>query len=144
MNKIQELQLEQLRYFKFHNICGKWIVADLLNHQSLWSAVFVEFHWHIDKKKNPDPFWIPWSIFLFPKPAAENALRHVAESWKPDVVQYFCEEGTWRSLRDGPHIFFDVESLNNPKLFIEVYWTGVPTLIQEDDDPFSLHLNKEG
>ncbi len=122
MDKVQEHQLELLRMAQFPNISGERIVADLLTHQSLWCAVYVEFKWRIKTREALTQFWDLWHIYIFTIPGQEDALRSLAESWDPENICFTSENDIWKEENEEPFFTCDQEALDNEKLYLELWW----------------------
>lgn len=143
MNKIQELHLELLKTINFKKVSGEKIVADLLAHPELWIAVYPAFRWHIAPKENPNQFWDPWHLYIFTVPGKEDELRSLADTWNPDTVCFYCENGCWLSMDDEPFFTFDEAALDNKKLFLRLWWDDVIYPPPDGQRAYTLASKKE-
>jgi hypothetical protein len=130
MDQVQVLHLELLKTIKFENISGEKIAADLLAHQELWHAVYVDFKWHIAVNQIPSHFWDPWHIYIFTIHGKEYDLRSLAETWGPTEIRFYCQrtfgkEYHWLRMEEGPLYSDDDVILDNKKLFLRLWWDDV-------------------
>jgi hypothetical protein len=138
MDKVQELHLELLKTIKYKNISGEKIVADLLAHQELWHAVYVEFKWHIDVDEAPSHFWDPWHIYIFTIPGKEYELRYLAKTWDPTDTRFTCEHDHWKPTDEEPFYTNDQVILDNKKLYLSLRWDDVIYPTSGDHNQFPL------
>jgi hypothetical protein len=125
MDKVLELHLELLKTVKFKNVSGEKIVTDLLAHQELWQAVYVEYKWHIDLDEIPSHFWDPWHISIFTIPGKEDELLSLTKTWDPSEARFACEDDYWLPMDEEPFFTTDDEILNNKKLYLRLWWDDV-------------------
>ena len=102
MDTVQEFHLELLKNVQFENIRGVKIVADLLAHPGLWSAVFIEIKRRIESGEAPDQFWRLEALYLFTVPGREEELRSLAECWHPVEMHFTCEDDHWNETDKEP------------------------------------------
>jgi hypothetical protein len=115
---VQDIQLELIRRSQFNAMDGERIVASLLAHRDLWSAVLLDrpgipnyarpahllTAGLIKLRDLPENFWNADTLFLL-TPSREQARRlaHIAEEedWGGMVRLYLNQEDTDRALGTG-------------------------------------------
>jgi hypothetical protein len=144
MDTVQEFHLELLKNVQFENIRGEKIVADLLAHPGLWSAVFVEIKLRIEPGEAPDQFWRLECLYLFTVPGREEELRSLAESWHPVEIHFTCEDDHWKETAEEPFTTNDQDVLDNEKLYLELWWKQSPRLPAGGSPAYPAISNAEG
>jgi hypothetical protein len=92
---------------------------------------------------NSPQFWDPWHLYIFTVPGKEDELRALADSWDPDTVCFYSENGCWLSMDDEPFFTFDEDALDNKKLFLRLWWEDVIYPPQDDLPAHSPASKKE-
>ena len=121
MDTVQEFHLELLKNVQFENIRGVKIVADLLAHPGLWSAVFIEIKRRIESGEAPDQFWRLEALYLFTVPGREEELRSLAESWHPVEMHFTCEDDHWNETDKEPFTTNDQDVLDKAVLVARAF-----------------------
>ena len=119
MNKIQELQLELIKTWKFNMFDGEKIAADLIAHQEIWrGAITMKFYWTLLPLLGIDKgYWAVDTLYITPQSGCEDELWKLAKTWYADDVHWVGgEEAGAEFLTNLPEI------VNNPKVFLLVWW----------------------
>jgi hypothetical protein len=96
LNPAQEMQLELIRLTSFNELDGGSVAADLRAHPDLWKAAALH---QPDVGVTLTYLDLGWSaadtIYVLPSGHDDEALKALAESWKPSRV-------TWEKGVAGP------------------------------------------
>lgn len=98
INKVQELQFDLMREASFNGFDGDTVVNSLVENRALWRGCIFDRPNLIKLRDIPDGHWNADTLWILPAAGCENALRHLADEWGADEVDWVGGEEACSAL----------------------------------------------